>query len=1018
MKHRLRFINLALAFVMVFGALGFMPKTTVEAQTDVVVINEIDYDQDSTDINEYIEIKNIGTSSVDLADYSLEMINGNGDGASIYATIDLPATTLAAGDYYVVCANAATVANCDLDVSPDTNLIQNGSPDAVALRRGTALLDTVSYEGNTGAPYTEDSGVGLVDDPNVVGSISRCPDGVDTNVNNIDFVFTGITPGTENICTPPELAPAVSSTYPPNGSTSASKTDDIVITFNEPVTVTDPWFGITCTSSGTHTAVVTDADPIFTLNPETDFHILETCTVTILENGVNDDDLDDDTYDYMEADYIFTFSVAAGCGDPFTAIPAIQGTGHTSPEVGNVVTTEGVVVGDYQTNAYVSGTKNGFYIQSLAGDADPSTSDAIFVYSTMKDVVVGDHVRVTGTVAEYIPSGYTQSLTQLTSLSQILTCDTSITIDPTVFTLPVDSDLDFERHEGMLVTIPQELVISEYYNFGCYGEIKLTTERYMTYTAANEPDITGFADWNANLLLNSITLDDGRTSQNPDPAYHPNGDIFDMLNLFRGGDLVANVTGVFDHYYDLYRVQPLEGADYTAINTRPETVELVEGDLTVASFNVLNYFITLDLGPDICSPSGTMECRGADTAEELVRQRDKILAAMSEIDADIFGLMEIENDSPLGAGDAVSDLVEGLNDIIGAGTYDYIDTGAIGTDAIKQALLYKPATVTPVGDYQVLTSGIDPRFIDTLNRPVLAQVFEDTLTGETFTVVVNHLKSKGSSCDGDPDLLDGAGNCNLTRKAAAEAMVDWLENTTYFPDVENVLIIGDLNSYDKEDPIDMIKLGADDTADTDDDYFDMMYEIHGEEAYGYVFDGQMGYLDYAMANTALADNVADVNFWHINADEPSLIDYDMTYKLPAQDALYAPDAYRSSDHDPVTVTLTLNHPPLAEDDYYETFADQTLTVDAVNGVLANDNDEDITDIIYADLITGPSHGTLTLNADGSFEYIPDPGFFGEDSFVYLMIAVPEQRGQFSDEATVYITVHPNATIFLPLIFKN
>jgi predicted extracellular nuclease len=338
---------------------------------------------------------------------------------------------------------------------------------------------------------------------------------------------------------------------------------------------------------------------------------------------------------------------------------------------------------------------------------------------------------------------------------------------------------------------------------------------------------------------------------------------------------------------------------------------LVEGDLKVASFNVLNYFTTIDTGALICGPLGGMECRGADTADELTRQRNKILSAMVKIDADVFGLMEIENDR-LDAPTpdyAVADLVAGLNDIVGAGVYDYIPTGAVGEDAIKQAIIYKPAKVTPIGTFKALTSAYDTGFDDTKNRPTLAQVFEDPLTGEDFIVAVNHLKSKGSACVGDPDLGDGAGNCNLTRLAAAEVMVDWLADPAIFPDVDNVLIIGDLNSYDKEDPIDAIKLGSDDLAGTGDDYVDLIHQILGDEAYGYVFDGHTGYLDYALTNKAMEKAVVDVAMWHINADEPDLIDYDMSFKLDAQDALYAPDAYRSSDHDPVVVSLSFVEGP-------------------------------------------------------------------------------------------------------------
>ncbi len=84
---------------------------------------------------------------------------------------------------------------------------------------------------------------------------------------------------------------------------------------------------------------------------------------------------------------------------------------------------------------------------------------------------------------------------------------------------------------------------------------------------------------------------------------------------------------------------------------------------------------------------------------------------------------------------------------MGAGTYAFIDTGVIGTDEIKVALIYKPASVTPVGDWKILTTAIDPRFIDTLNRPSLAQTFEHNSSGQKLTVVVNHLKSKGSDCN-------------------------------------------------------------------------------------------------------------------------------------------------------------------------------------------------------------------------------------------------------------------------------
>ncbi len=199
-----------------FGEAFNTPGATneaVPAPLPDLVINEIDYDQSGTDTAEFIEIKNTGAVDINLDPYDLILVNGSG--GAIYRTIDLPSFTLAAGDYFVVCGNPANVINCDLDASPDSDLVQNGSPDAVALVSGSTIIDTVSYEGNTVAPYTEGSGTGLEDNPgNAFSGISRFPDGVDTDVNNVDLSPRCITPGAANGaastgCTEPVLIKAI-----------------------------------------------------------------------------------------------------------------------------------------------------------------------------------------------------------------------------------------------------------------------------------------------------------------------------------------------------------------------------------------------------------------------------------------------------------------------------------------------------------------------------------------------------------------------------------------------------------------------------------------------------------------------------------------------------------------------------------------------------------------------------------------------------------------------------------------
>ena len=603
---------------------------------------------------------------------------------------------------------------------------------------------------------------------------------------------------------------------------------------------------------------------------------------------------------------IFVRPPTGFCGNPATLISAIQGNGAASPLVGQTHTVEAVVVGDFQDGAKgTNGDLNGFHLQEedLDADADPLTSEGIFVFdgnNPAVDVNIGDRVRVVGPVSEF------NGLTEITATGVLVCNSGNPAPTPATLALPVTAVDDFEPVEGMSITFPQDLVISEYFNFDRFGEIVLTSERRLTPTAEFEPGPDAVAAA-AEFLLDRITLDDGRSSQNPDPAIHPNGADFDLDNLFRGGDTVANVTGVMDYGFGLYRIQPTQGADYTPVNLRTAAPDDVGGDIRVASFNVLNYFTTIDDGVnDICGPAQNQECRGADNAGELTRQRDKIVAALTAIDADVVGLIEIENNV---TDDAVIDLVDSLNAVSGPGTYDYVATGTIGTDAIKVAIIYKPDTVSPVGGYAILDSSVDPRFIDTRSRPVLAQSFADA-SGSAFTVAVNHLKSKGSACDdvGDPDLGDGAGNCNATRTAAAEALVDWLAGDPTGSGDTDTLIIGDLNSYDKEDPIDAIVAGSDDSAGTADDYTDLIRLFQGEDAYSYVFDGQIGYLDHALASADLLGQVTGTTVWHINADEADLIDYDTSFKQPAQDAIYAPDPYRSSDHDPVVIGLRLDTP--------------------------------------------------------------------------------------------------------------
>lgn len=166
-----------------------------------VVINEVDMDQVGTDNAEFLEIKNVGTSPFPLQYLQVVLINGNAGGAVEYLTIQNPAwPPLAPNDYFVICANEGLTLNCDHVAIPATKLIQNGSPDAIALRSNVdgTVWDMLSYGGAVPG-YTEGSGT-TAEDSNVDDgvSLSRWPDGMDTDNNDADFVIGCATPGLPN----------------------------------------------------------------------------------------------------------------------------------------------------------------------------------------------------------------------------------------------------------------------------------------------------------------------------------------------------------------------------------------------------------------------------------------------------------------------------------------------------------------------------------------------------------------------------------------------------------------------------------------------------------------------------------------------------------------------------------------------------------------------------------------------------------------------------------------------------
>ncbi len=623
--------------------------------------------------------------------------------------------------------------------------------------------------------------------------------------------------------------------------------------------------------------------------------------------------------------------------DDIAKIHDVQGNGAATPIPGSTVTVEGIVVANFQgTNKL-----QGFFLEEENADfdADPATSEGIFIFcsSCPTAVAEGQRVKATGVVSEF------NNLTEITAStagSVVITNagNNLAQVSPSTIDLPIVGVVNdfYEAREGMLVTFVDSLSVSEYFELFRYGQIELYEGgRPRQFTETTTPSVAGYAAHLDGLNRRKVILDDTNNVQNAPLTlldgsqfiFHPvaNGGLSigtQGLDFFRGGDTVNNLTGVLHWSFagqtgtDAWRIRPTNAnpVTFTVANPRPATPPSVGGAIKVAGMNLLNYFTTIDTtssdnsGP--CGPSGTQDCRGADSVAELNRQRERASIVICTMNADIYGFAELENTTPSAS---ITDLLGAVNTLCGgAHPYAFVNTGGtLGTDAIRVQQIYRTGVVSPVGSP---LSDLDPIH----SRPPTAQTFDvvdatNPAFGKRFTVIINHLKSKGSSAGlpGDADIGDGAGASNATRTAQANRLMSWI-NSTVIPAAgdPDVLLLGDFNAYAKEDPITALIGGG---------YTDLEALFQGANAYSYLFDGQLGHLDYGFANAALLPQVTGADAWHINADESDLFDYNDETKdvgeaafeeKPDGSALVPPRVvfqpgtpYRASDHDPVLVGL-------------------------------------------------------------------------------------------------------------------
>jgi 5'-nucleotidase len=658
-------------------------------------------------------------------------------------------------------------------------------------------------------------------------------------------------------------------------------------------------------------------------------------TSNSLQRGASGSDTDDNAVDFTAAAADPQNSGGSAPPPPPTehTIAEIQGDGSSSPLTGDTVITRGVVTAAYPTGGFF-----GYVIQTDgtggATDATPGASDAVFVHqpSGLVSVHIGDYVEVTGSVSEF--NGLTE-LSVDSSHVRDLGAPPLGGVSPLSIAYPT-TDAGREAHESELVSLTDELTVTDNYDTNQYGEIGLATGDHQlvqptdVYPAGDAADIAKVQDDNAARL---VTLNDGSswnyltTDKNtPMPWLTPDNPVR------IGSEVTLQQPMILDYRNGLWELQPTsqvtgdghEWATFGDTRTPNQAPREVGGDLRLATFNVENYFPTsaadyeAQVGdPHACTaytdrsgdPIDVNECapngpRGAWDATNLQRQVVKEVHAINTMNADVVSLEEIENSVQFGKDrdDALSRLVDALNADAGTTRWAYVPSPdpadlppSAEQDVIRTAFIYNAAKVEPVGPSVVLADQSDPGEPFANAREPLAQEFKRTgaLDSDGFIVIVNHLKSKGDStppATGDnANGLQGAFNGDRVRQA--HALVDFADQVSAERGTDRVFLVGDFNSYTQEDPMQVL-YQAGYVNQPSDDPRDVSYE----------FGGLAGSLDHVLASPAAASMVTGRDVWQINAEESVGFEYSR-YNYNAT-LLYEPDQFRASDHNPELVGLS------------------------------------------------------------------------------------------------------------------
>jgi predicted extracellular nuclease len=907
MPARLRVLSVIAAAIAGFFALA----GTANATSDVVIsqIYGGGGNAGATYTHDFIELFNRGFTIIDTTGMSVQYGSTTGNlGSSSSLVTPLFGGFLAPGQYLLVQEAQGAGGTTPLpspDVTDPTPIAMSATGGKVALVSTTTglncgatatpcgagalaqIIDLVGYDGANmfeGAPTPTLS--------NTTAALRNNNGCTETDNNAADFSVGG--PNPRNSAWPTfncsgDTAPSVASTTPANGATEVPTNTNVSITFSEPVSVSGAWYAISCGTSDGHTASVSGGPATFTLDPDSDFAVSETCTVTIFAANVSDQDTNDPP-DNMFANYVFSFTTVA----PTVAIHEIQGASHISPKNGqNVSNVNGIVTGK---------RSNGFYMQDPSPDADPATSEGIFVFtsSAPSSVNVGDAVKVNGRVQEFRPGG--SSSTNLTT-SEVTT--------PTITVLSSGNPLPAATVAGTGGRIPPDGVIED----DATGDVETS--------GVFDPATDGLDFWESlegmRVQLNnpvavgptnafgetSVVGDNGanatlRTARggvllrptDANPERLVADDVLVSLPAMNVGDHYdAPLVGVLDYNFGNFFLEVTSSVGAVHDGVTPESTTAAGlNQVSIGTFNFENL--------DPTDPQSKFDRLAAILVNNLKSP-------------DIVSGEEVQDDNgPTDNG--VVDANQTLDQLVaaiqaaGGPQYDYRyinpvndqDGGEPGGN-IRQVFLFRtdrgvsfidrpggdsttPTTVVngPNGPELSFSPGrIDPNnsAFNASRKPLAGEFMSN---GHHLFVIANHFNSKGGDQPLEGHFQPPTRGSEVQRHQQAQIVHDFVASILGDDPNANVVVDGDLNDFEWSDTVSILKSGV---------LHDLMDTLPENERYSYVFEGNSQTLDHILASDALFGRPFVFDPVHVNAEF----------------------ADQASDHDPSVVRITLNDPPSA-----------------------------------------------------------------------------------------------------------